>query len=126
MKIEAVVTKGSGDGRKLGFPTLNLDISQISLDISTGVYTSTVRIDSRLYHSVTHYGPRAVFAEIENKLEVHVLDFDSDVYGRRVALELLQKLRPTQSFGSLEELIQQIKKDVQQTKDFFKLYARQS
>lgn len=119
MKIIGKVQAGKSRGRGLGFRTLNLDVKELGLD--DGIYVTGVKIRGKDYESVSHYGPRPTFNEDEKILEIHVFDFDEDVYGEEVEVEFLLKLRDILKFDTKEELIEQISKDILLAKEFFKL-----
>ncbi|HEX9804282.1 MAG TPA: riboflavin kinase [Candidatus Dojkabacteria bacterium] len=108
--IRGKVLRGSGDGTKLGFPTLNVELTS-ELEIEFGVYAARVYIKNDLYEGVLHYGPRLVFDESNPQLEVHLFQFSENVYGENVVVEILDFIRPTKNFDSLEPLIEQMSKD---------------
>lgn len=119
LKITGKVVKGSGDGKKIGVPTANIS-PDIPLDgLKEGVYTSKILITNKEYLAVTHYGPRAVFGEVHPLLEVHILDFDQDVYGERVEVELLRFQRVTMKFDSVKEMMEQIEEDISIARKLF-------
>ena len=115
--IKAKVIHGSGDGSQLGFPTANLELNQ-PLDIKNGVYAAKVYLnkESKNYLAAVHYGPRKVFSEINPQLEVHILDFSKDIYGEELAVELVEFVRPTENFASLELLIEQMHLDCEKVR----------
>ncbi|MCA9379657.1 riboflavin kinase [Candidatus Dojkabacteria bacterium] len=106
------VTRGSGDGTKIGFPTANIlpniDISGLKY----GVYACDIYIEKKPYKGVAHYGPRAVFGETKPQFEVHILDFSRDIYERTVKVILGEFIRETIKFNSMEELRIQIINDI--------------
>ncbi len=106
------VIKGSGDGRKIGFPTANIlpkiDISSLKY----GVYACEILINNISYNGVAHYGPRAVFDETKPQFEVHILDFDEDIYGELVNIFLGKRIRETMKFYTIDDLVKQIKIDI--------------
>lgn len=119
MKIIGKVQPGKSRGRELGFRTLNIDVPELDLD--DGIYVTAVNIRGKDYESVSHFGPRPTFDDDAKILEVHVFDFDQDVYGEEVEVDFLLKLRDVLKFDTKEELIEQISKDILLTKEFFKL-----
>ncbi|HRN86610.1 MAG TPA: riboflavin kinase [Candidatus Dojkabacteria bacterium] len=106
------VTRGSGDGTKIGFPTANIlpniDISGLKF----GVYACDIYIEKKPYKGVAHYGPRAVFGETKPQFEVHILDFDKDIYGELVKIFLGKYIRETMNFDNLNGMIEQIHQDI--------------
>lgn len=110
IKINGTVVKGSGDGKKLGFPTINVEFTGV-LNLEFGVYTTKVKIDNQIHMGVMHFGPRYVFGENNPKLEIHIFDFDQNVYGKNVTVEILDFIRPSIKFDSFEKLIDQVEQD---------------
>ncbi|MAZ48789.1 MAG: hypothetical protein CME65_09505 [Halobacteriovoraceae bacterium] len=124
-KLEGIVEKGEGIGSKSLFPTLNLNIDQVQIIPSHGVYLTKVQINGKTYNSLTNIGVRPTIADkMSMTVETHVLEFSSDVYGERVELEFLDKVREEKKFSSFEELKLQIKKDIEQSKELFKQLSR--
>lgn len=111
------VVKGSGDGKKIGFPTINIKPTAQPA-IGYGVYATWVDIEKTQYTGVLHYGPRLVFGETHPQWEVHILNFHKRIYGKSVRVEILKFLRPTRSFDSVKKLEQQINEDIKNTKKF--------
>ncbi len=108
--LEAQVIWGSGRGRKLGFPTANLDIPD--LDISYGVYLVRAYIGDREYQALLHFGYRETFQE-EVSAEVFIKDFNQDIYKKKIKIEIISKIREIKKFKNSNELKRQIKKDLQ-------------
>jgi riboflavin kinase / FMN adenylyltransferase len=115
--IFGTVVVGRQDGRKIGFPTANIEpIDLQALDLlPKGVYATRIKVHKTWYKSATSYGSSPVFGFDKVVLESHILDFDQDIYGQIVELEIIQFLRTIQNCNSLEELITQIKLDCQIT-----------
>jgi riboflavin kinase/FMN adenylyltransferase len=116
-RIRGIVTHGAGRGAGLGFPTANLDEID-TLIPADGVYAGLAWLDGQgsPYPAATHVGPNATFGEQVRKVEAHLLDFEGDLYGRTVALDFLHRLRPTRPFAGLDDLLAQIRRDVEQTR----------
>ncbi len=102
--IAGKVVKGDGYGRKLGFPTVNLETGGAKLP-TAGVYSGTAILDKKKYKSGILINP-------SGKVEAHLLEYAGDAYGREVTLEINKFLREYKKFDSEEELIAQIKKDL--------------
>lgn len=109
---EAVVLSGSQLGRTLGFPTANLDAAVLADDTREGVYAARVRIAGSIYMGALYLGPRLVLDETKRVLEVFVLDFADDLYGKTVAFQLRTFIRDPMNFDSIDQLIPQLKADV--------------
>ena len=116
MILKGEVVHGKALGRTVGMPTANLKVSVGTLP-ENGVYATRITIDGQKYLSVTNIGSRPSVDENEQvTVETYILDFDEDIYGKKVELELHQFLRPIQKFNSLEEVFAQVKKDVKEVK----------
>jgi riboflavin kinase/FMN adenylyltransferase len=113
--LSGEVIRGDGLGRKLGFPTANIDVNGLVLP-PNGVYAVRALLDRGSYRAVLNIGTRPTLQNAKPRVQVeaHLLDFAEDVYGRMLELMFIEKLREETKFGSLEELRQQIAKDVDQ------------
>jgi riboflavin kinase/FMN adenylyltransferase len=111
--ITGRVIRGQQLGKKLGFPTANLFLKDILCPLR-GVYIVKVYIDSnpQIYYGVANLGDKPTFNELKDVLEVHILDFNQDIYGKKLKVELLEYLRPSKKFNSIKELILQIQDDI--------------
>jgi riboflavin kinase/FMN adenylyltransferase len=119
--IDGRVATGRRLGRKIGFPTVNLDPAN-DLFPGSGVYITTSRFDtfSSTFESVTNIGVRpTLFENYATTIESHILDFDSNVYGDTVRLYFHQLLRREQQFRSALELTNQIRADIVRSRSFF-------
>lgn len=103
------VVAGDKKGRLLGFPTINIEGEY---DLPFGIYASKVTTSLGIYKGALHYGPRPVFGDIKPVMEVHLLDFEGDLYGTTVTIEIVDRLRDVQNFKSIKALKAQIQKDV--------------
>jgi riboflavin kinase / FMN adenylyltransferase len=111
-EVEGTVVRGDGRGRELGFPTANLDVPADLLVPPDGVYAGWSR-DRRAAVSI---GTNPHFDGVERRVEAHLLDFDGDLYGERLVVELWSPLREQHRFDSLEELVAAIADDVERTR----------
>lgn len=107
--FKAKVVRGFGRGNRLGYPTANLD--KTDLDISHGVYAVRVKLFDRKYLGLMHFGFKDVFSEPVS-LEVFIKDFSQDIYGQEMEVQILEKIREVKNFPGPEQLIEEIKKDV--------------
>ncbi len=112
------VIPGRAVGRTLGFPTANLHSANEILP--RGVFITLARIGSHLHPSVTNIGFRPTFGPGGLSLESLVLDFSGRLYGRRLDVLFLKKLRPERKFSSPAALARRIALDVQSARDYFK------
>jgi riboflavin kinase / FMN adenylyltransferase len=122
--IRGTVVRGAGRGRTIGIPTINLETPDArKLLPPDGVYAVQVRIlesgvrilnpDSRLLGGMMNQGARPTFGEQARALEVHLFDFDGELYGETVHVEWVRRLRDVQAFPSREALVAQLERDRQ-------------
>jgi riboflavin kinase/FMN adenylyltransferase len=120
--LEGRVIHGEHRGNKLGFPTANLDLSPERLLPCRGVYASRGIVEGRTYLAVTNIGIRPTFANpLEYpRVEPYLLDLNEDLYGKNLKVELIEYLRPEQAFSSPTKLIEQVNRDIQETREMSK------
>lgn len=119
--VEGRVATGRRLGRRIGFPTVNMDPSN-ELYPEGGVYVTTCRFESfsRSFESVTNIGVRpTLYENYARTIESHILDFDSNVYGDSIRLSFHKLLRREQQFRSALELTNQIRQDIQRSRMYF-------
>lgn len=116
MKFSSSVIPGEGLGKKLGFPTANLVIPS-GFPLPFGIYSARVRIGGEWRKAALHFGPRPALGRTEDSLEVHVLDFDGDLYGQLLEVEVLDFLREIRKFTSTDALKEQMKKDCDRVRE---------
>ena len=115
------VVPGDSRGRKLGFPTANLECGGDPL-IPPGVYLAYVILDKKIFQGIANIGFRPSFyKKREGKVlvEVHILDFNKNIYGREMVIEIIQRLRDEKEFLTPEALIAQIKTDEVKARRYF-------
>lgn len=111
------VVRGAGRGRQLRFPTANLAFSSPHLLMpKRGVYAVRTQIDGVWLPGVMNIGVRPTFGEERLSCEVHVLDYDGDLYDRDVVVDMIDRLRDEQPFSSVETLRAQIAADVKRAR----------
>ena len=110
--LEGQVVIGDRRGTELGFPTANLSLDIEIILPGDGIYATWAFVDGVRYPSATSIGVRPTFGLSERLLEVHVIDFDQDIYGKTMCVEFVSKLRNQETFQNVEELIHQINQDV--------------
>jgi riboflavin kinase/FMN adenylyltransferase len=118
--ISGRVVHGNKLGRKLGFPTANIQLKRKRVAL-TGVFAATVSgLDKRQLQGAASLGVRPTLgAGLRPVLEVHIFDFDREIYGSHVTVHLLHKLRDEAKYASMDALTAQIVRDVQCTQDYF-------
>ena len=110
--VKGKVIRGLGNGRKLSFPTLNFEFYDEYVIPKKGVYGVNVEIDGKTYLGMANIGVHPSISELEKELlEVHLFNFNEDVYGKEVKCTFLYFIRDEVKFNSLDELINQLKKD---------------
>ncbi len=116
-RISGAVVAGEQRGRKLGFPTANLqcDVSPL---VPKGVYASQLVWKGQKFSSITNIGINPTFDGDENrlKIETHAFDFNMNLYGEEISVELVRFIRAEKKFVNAHELMQQIQQDLQQAK----------
>ncbi len=115
--LKGRVISGKGRGRILGFPTANLEISSKKLIPKEGVYATWVYIDNKKFKGALNIGKNPTFEDKKLSIEVHILDFSEDLYNKTIKIELIKYIRGEQKFPSIEQLVEQIKKDCQVVKE---------
>jgi riboflavin kinase/FMN adenylyltransferase len=116
MTVEGMVQKGQQRGKDLGFPTINIPLLE---QLPEGIYVSHIVIEEKQYNALTFIGAAKTFDEKIYQAETYVFDFDKDVYGQKVRITLLKKLRDNQKFVSAEALIKQMEIDKKQAQNYF-------
>ncbi len=120
--ISGRVVHGDKRGKKIGFPTINIELHRNSSPVS-GIFAGYVHgIDEKSLDAVVYIGLRPVYKGGRILLEAHILEFDENIYGRHIRVELIDKLRNDDYITSEKELIEQIKKDIDETKKCLKKY----
>ncbi|MFZ2196921.1 MAG: bifunctional riboflavin kinase/FAD synthetase [Thermodesulfovibrionales bacterium] len=111
-----IVVKGDGRGRGLGFPTANI-VSRHSIIPSNGVYAVRLFVRDKYYNGIVNIGMRPTFDAKSMAIEVHIFDFDEDIYGEELTLYFAGKIREERKFSSAEALINQINSDINSAKN---------
>jgi riboflavin kinase/FMN adenylyltransferase len=120
-QIWGTVVKGKNrGGRLLGFPTANLKLID-ELIPKGGVYAVTAIINGKTYYGVTNIGYNPTFGEKALSVETHLIDFSGDILGETIRVNFIKRLRDEKTYGSVEELANQIALDVQEAKELFKI-----
>jgi riboflavin kinase/FMN adenylyltransferase len=109
--FQGIVVKGDQRGRKLGFPTMNLSSIETQLP-APGVYIAQAQVEGASYWGCLHIGELPTFGILSPRVELHLLDFQKDVYGQTVEVQILQKVRDIQSFLSVADLRVAIQRDI--------------
>lgn len=117
----AKVVHGNQNGRKWGYPTINLAEVKPVLNLSTGVYAARVQAVGRFYMAMLYIGTRPTLSLSEPVVEIHLLDFQGDLYGQEVLFQEVEQIRGEKKFGTVEELIYQLQADEKSIRLLFSL-----
>lgn len=112
MWIRRKVKRGTGTGRKIGYPTLNFNVGDFDEYHDKGIYITEVKIGNKTYKGGLYYGPR--LSSGEDVLEIYVIGLNKNLYDQLVTFRVLKKIRKPKTFKSLEELKKQITDDLKQ------------
>jgi riboflavin kinase / FMN adenylyltransferase len=116
-RAEGVVVRGDGRGRELGFPTANLMTGPHTAVPADGVYAAwLVRERGERRMAAVSIGTNPTFSGRQRQVEAYVLDFDEDLYGERLGLDFVRRLREMRTYPSVDPLLKQINEDVNQTR----------
>jgi len=110
-RIEGTVIEGQKLGRKMGFPTINLSLSDEYALPLNGVYVTKTYVNNIEFKSVTNVGVKPTVGAFQKNAETHIFDFEGDIYGQTVIVEFVDMLRPEKKFENVDELADQITKD---------------
>lgn len=118
--FQATVVEGKKLGRTIGFPTANLKVSEdYKLIPKTGVYIVEVLLDNQKFKGMMNIGFNPTVNGTHQTIEVNILDFNQNIYGKNVQVSILEKIREEQKFTSVDELRNQLRKDQETTLKFF-------
>jgi riboflavin kinase/FMN adenylyltransferase len=118
-RLSGWVAVGQGRGRTLGFATANLE--KITTVIPAGgVYAVLVLHEGQTWPGACNIGPNPTFGEKAQKVEVHLIGFEGDLYGQQLTLSFFERLRDTQPFASVNDLVSQLRDDVEQARQVVK------
>lgn len=110
--IKAKVIHGQGKGAEMGFATANQQISQLEKLPEIGVYASKVKIDDKQYIGITNVGTRPTVDDAAKiTIETHVLDYNGDLYGKIIEVDLVYRIRDIKKFANTQQLLKQINDD---------------
>ncbi|MCD4786460.1 MAG: bifunctional riboflavin kinase/FAD synthetase [Candidatus Eremiobacteraeota bacterium] len=110
--IEGIVRSGNKRGRKLGIPTANLDLPDNKVIPPEGVYCVFALLNGKLFKGVGNMGSRPTFGEYHPTFEVHIMDFSGDIYGEKIRVFFVNKVRDIIKFDTAKDLVKRIKTDI--------------
>ena len=120
-QISGKVIKGKSLGKRISTPTANIDIENKEFCFS-GVFLGKTEIDQIGYFCIINFGPKPTFDDYEQSLEVHILDYDGNIYDEALSIEFLCKIRDQIRFNSIDELKNQINEDKIKAEELKELY----
>lgn len=116
--VQGIVVAGDGRGRTIGFPTANLEVNGDVL-VEDGVYVTSTEFEGQKHQSMTHLGHRPTFGVTERAIETHLLNFDANLYGKKLTLSFFDRIRGTVAFDSADALRNQLMRDQSQVRSYF-------
>jgi riboflavin kinase / FMN adenylyltransferase len=117
-RIAGLVGHGAARGRTIGFPTANLTQTQVLLP-PLGVYAGEVFYDGTYYAAAIHIGPNPTFSENTPKIEVHLIEFQGELYDQEIEVRIFERLRGIEKFAGVDALVAQLKIDVERSRSIF-------
>ncbi len=122
--LRGPIVAGDHRGRTLGFPTANIAIGLDRALPAFGVYVTRAHLRESTYESCTSIGVRPTFdVEPRPTVEAYIIDFDEDVYGDELRLDLLHRLRGELKFADVDDLVAHMRRDIKDTRDWFRANA---
>lgn len=120
--IKGKINKGKQLGSKIGFPTANVETDSSLLIPKWGVYATKCTLEGRVYKGVTNVGNNPTVAENNGlSVETHIVNFSGDVYGKELKIEFLFRIRPDIKFNGVEDLVEQIGRDVKTVDEIYEI-----
>ncbi|MFC1980791.1 bifunctional riboflavin kinase/FAD synthetase [Chloroflexota bacterium] len=111
-RLRGRVVTGAGRGAGLGFPTANLDIKAEQAIPADGVYASWANINGKAFQSLTNIGKCPTFNGCDRTVEAYIVDYQGNLYGQELKVDIMERLRGEKKFGTVEELKKQMAEDV--------------
>lgn len=119
--LNGTVVHGDKRGKSLGFPTANIQLENPSKIIpKKGVYATWIRVEESYYSGMMNIGERPTFEKANFSIEVHIIDFDEEIYGKEIQVQFVERIRDEMAFKGKNELIDQLNKDKEKTINILK------
>ncbi|MGM9949685.1 MAG: riboflavin biosynthesis protein RibF [Lysinibacillus sp.] len=125
-EVPGIVVHGDKRGRKLGFPTANVQHMEGCFIPATGVYAVKILVQNEWYDGVCNVGYKPTFNNPDNKqlsIEVHIFNFEKNIYGEEVVVGWYHRIRSEKKFNGIDELVAQIEKDKQDAIEYLRVHA---
>ena len=120
VSVLGTVIKGEELATRLGFPTANI-VAHHEVLPPSGIYAVRVVVDKQIYAAICYIGHRPTFFRKKQSIEVHIFNFQKNIYGQDLEIKFIRKIRPDIKFSSPQALVKQIKKDIIKAKTFLSL-----
>ena len=117
--VSGTVVHGNAVGRTIGFPTANICVDENRIMPLEGVFATLTEYDGKFYPSISNYGGKPTFKDNKILLETNLFDFDGDLYGKKINVHFIEKLRDIVAFESIEALKKQLISDKNETLKIF-------
>ena len=114
--VSSIVSEGRGDGRKMGFPTVNIPLDHTAL--KRGVYFTETALGERTFKSLTNVGAHPTFSDLSENIETYLLDFEGNLYGQDIEVRFLKYHRDIVVFPDVESLSAQIRADEKERRNY--------
>ena len=109
--LSGKVVHGKKLGRTMGFPTANLKYNQNFILPKVGVYYTNIKVNNKIYKGITSVGNNPTVDGENLTIETYILDFNKDIYGEKIDISFIKKIRDMKKFNGVEELKDQLEKD---------------
>ncbi|MCQ2547852.1 MAG: bifunctional riboflavin kinase/FAD synthetase [Clostridia bacterium] len=116
--IEGEVVVGNKLGKSIGFPTSNITLDEEMVSPPNGVYITYCIYNGRMYPSITNVGVKPTIGEFKKNMETHIFNFDRELYGKKIRIVFIKKTRDEVKFSRIDELVEQIRKDCENAKEY--------
>jgi len=121
--LRGPIVRGARRGRSIGFPTANIALGPDRALPTFGIYITRAYLGENAHLSCTSIGVRPTFdAEATPTVETYILDFDGNIYGQELRIELLHRLRDELKFDSVDDLVAQMHRDIESTREYFRVH----
>lgn len=118
--FSGTVIKGLQKGREFGYKTINIQLINNNLPIENGVYAVTIYYQNIAYLGMLYIGTRPTLSMKEKTIEIHIFDFEQDIYGKQIDFQIAVKIREEIAFSSINMLVEQLHQDKESVKLFFR------
>ncbi|MBQ9442014.1 MAG: bifunctional riboflavin kinase/FAD synthetase [Selenomonadaceae bacterium] len=115
------VVHGDKRGRKLGFPTANLEIADNRAMLPNGAYIVLVKVRGKIFSGIANIGDNPTFKVAKRRLEIFIDDFNAEIYGEEISVSFIEKLRDEKTFSSVDELKKQLRDDLSTMRNFLRV-----